>query len=116
MDTFTDAVFFNGLITTLDRMRPQAEAMAMLRDQAQRTAAPQWVRVIGGPSEFQFAEKRLPTLAEVNAAAAAACCAVPCGASPLVRRSQRAAGARPAIVLDGTRLRVRLLIRELQHE
>ncbi|MEO0410025.1 MAG: amidohydrolase family protein, partial [Cyanobacteria bacterium P01_A01_bin.135] len=27
----------------------------------------QWVRVIGGWSEFQFAEKRMPTLAEINA-------------------------------------------------
>ncbi|MBM0745071.1 amidohydrolase family protein (plasmid) [Phormidium sp. CLA17] len=30
---------------------------------------PQWVRVIGGFSEFQFAELCLPTLAELNAAA-----------------------------------------------
>jgi len=29
----------------------------------------QWVRVIGGWSEFQFAEKRMPTLEELNAAA-----------------------------------------------
>jgi len=46
-----------------------SDAMAMLREQAQRTPAPQWVRVVGGFSEFQFAEKRLPTLDEVNAAA-----------------------------------------------
>jgi predicted amidohydrolase YtcJ len=46
-----------------------ADAMAMLREQVQRTPAPQWVRVVGGFSEFQFAEKRLPTLAEINAAA-----------------------------------------------
>jgi predicted amidohydrolase YtcJ len=46
-----------------------ADAMAMLRAQAQRTPAPQWVRVVGGFSEFQFAEKRLPTLAEINAVA-----------------------------------------------
>jgi predicted amidohydrolase YtcJ len=46
-----------------------ADAMAMLRAQVQRTPAPQWVRVVGGFSEWQFAEKRLPTLAEVNAAA-----------------------------------------------
>lgn len=137
MTTFADAVFFNGRITTLDRARPEAEAvavkdgvvvqtgstasllrhagpqtrrvdlqlrrvvpglndshthliraglnynmelrwdgvptladaMAMLREQAQRTPAPQWVRVVGGFSEFQFAEKRLPTLAEINAVA-----------------------------------------------
>jgi predicted amidohydrolase YtcJ len=46
-----------------------AEALAMLRDQARRTPPPQWVRVIGGWTEFQFAEKRLPTLAEINQAA-----------------------------------------------
>ncbi len=41
-------------------------ALAMLRDQARRTPPPQWVRVIGGWGEFQFAEKRLPTLEEIN--------------------------------------------------
>ena len=44
-----------------------AEALRMLREQARRTPAPQWVRVIGGWSEFQFAEKRMPTLEEINA-------------------------------------------------
>lgn len=46
-----------------------AEAMAMLRAQVERTPPPQWVRVVGGFSEHQFAEKRLPTLAELNALA-----------------------------------------------
>jgi predicted amidohydrolase YtcJ len=46
-----------------------AEALAMLRDQARRTPPPQWVRVIGGWTEFQFAEKRLPSLEEINLAA-----------------------------------------------
>lgn len=46
-----------------------AEALRRLKEQAQRTPAPQWVRVVGGWSEFQFAEKRLPTLDELNAAA-----------------------------------------------
>jgi predicted amidohydrolase YtcJ len=45
-----------------------ADAMRMLAEQARRTPAPQWVRVIGGWSEFQFAERRMPTLAEINAA------------------------------------------------
>ena len=44
-------------------------ALAMLKEQAQRTPPPQWVRVIGGWSEFQFAENRMPTLEEINAAA-----------------------------------------------
>jgi predicted amidohydrolase YtcJ len=42
------------------------DALKMLKDQADRTPAPQWVRVIGGWSEFQFAERRMPTLAEIN--------------------------------------------------
>ena len=46
-----------------------ADALRMLKEQAQRTPAPQWVRVIGGWSEFQFKERRLPTLDEINAAA-----------------------------------------------
>lgn len=46
-----------------------ADALRLLRDQAERTPAPQWVRVVGGWSEFQFAERRMPTLDEINAAA-----------------------------------------------
>ena len=46
-----------------------ADALRMLREQAARTPAPQWVRVIGGWSEFQFAERRMPTLEEINSAA-----------------------------------------------
>jgi predicted amidohydrolase YtcJ len=46
-----------------------ADALRMLKDQAERTPAPQWVRVVGGWSEFQFAERRMPTLDEINAAA-----------------------------------------------
>lgn len=46
-----------------------ADALAMLKEQAARTPPPQWVRVIGGWSEFQFAERRMPTLEEINAAA-----------------------------------------------
>jgi predicted amidohydrolase YtcJ len=44
-----------------------ADALRMLREQARRTPPPQWVRVIGGWSEFQFAERRMPTLEEINA-------------------------------------------------
>ena len=46
-----------------------ADALRMLKDQAARTPAPQWVRVIGGWNEFQFAERRMPTLNEINAVA-----------------------------------------------
>ena len=46
-----------------------ADALRMLREQAARTPAPQWVRVVGGWTEFQFAERRMPTLDEINKAA-----------------------------------------------
>jgi predicted amidohydrolase YtcJ len=44
-----------------------ADALRMLKEQAARTPAPQWVRVVGGWTEFQFAERRMPTLNEINA-------------------------------------------------
>jgi predicted amidohydrolase YtcJ len=44
-----------------------ADAMRMLKEQVRRTPPPQWVRVVGGWSEFQFAERRMPTLDEINA-------------------------------------------------
>ncbi len=44
-------------------------ALKMLQEQVARTPPPQWVRVVGGWSEFQFVEKRLPTLQELNALA-----------------------------------------------
>jgi len=46
-----------------------SDALRMLREQARRTPAPQWVRVVGGWNEFQFAERRMPTLDEINEAA-----------------------------------------------
>ncbi len=46
-----------------------ADGLRMLKEQAQRTPPGQWVRVVGGWSEFQFAERRMPTLDEINAAA-----------------------------------------------
>jgi predicted amidohydrolase YtcJ len=46
-----------------------ADAMSMLKEQAARTPAPQWVRVVGGWTKFQFAERRMPTLEEINEAA-----------------------------------------------
>jgi predicted amidohydrolase YtcJ len=52
-----------------DGVRSLADAMAMLRRQVAVTPPPQWVRVVGGFSEHQFAEKRLPTLEEINAIA-----------------------------------------------
>ena len=49
-----------------DGVRSLADAMRMLKGQVDRTPAPQWVRVVGGFTEHQFAEKRLPTLGEIN--------------------------------------------------
>jgi hypothetical protein len=46
-----------------------SDALALLKEQARRTPPPHWVRVVGGWSEFQFKERRLPTLEEINAAA-----------------------------------------------
>ncbi|MEV7773635.1 amidohydrolase [Kitasatospora sp. NPDC086791] len=45
------------------------QALAMLREQAARTPRGQWVRVVGGWSAEQFAERRLPTPTELNEAA-----------------------------------------------
>lgn len=50
-----------------DGVRSLADAMDMLRRQVAVTPAPQWVRVVGGFTEHQFIEKRLPTIAEINA-------------------------------------------------
>jgi len=46
-----------------------ADAMRMLRRQVEITPPPQWVRVVGGFTEHQFVEKRLPTIDELNAVA-----------------------------------------------
>jgi predicted amidohydrolase YtcJ len=52
-----------------DGVRSLATAMQMLKEQVARTPPPQWVRVVGGFTEQQFIEKRLPTLEEINAVA-----------------------------------------------
>jgi predicted amidohydrolase YtcJ len=46
-----------------------ADALRMLKEQAARTPPPQWVRVVGGWTEFQFVERRMPTLDEINTVA-----------------------------------------------
>ncbi len=51
-----------------DGVRSLKRAMEMLKEQTARTPEGEWVKVVGGWSEHQFAEKRLPTLAEINAA------------------------------------------------
>ncbi len=52
-----------------DGVRSLADAMAMLKRQIAVTPPPQWVRVVGGFTEHQFAERRLPTIEEINAVA-----------------------------------------------
>lgn len=49
-----------------DGVHSLSDALYMLKEQASRTPAPQWVRVVGGWSEFQFKERRMPTLDEIN--------------------------------------------------
>lgn len=46
-----------------------SDALRLLKEQAENTPAPQWVRVVGGWNEFQFVERRLPSLDEINKAA-----------------------------------------------
>ena len=52
-----------------DGVRSLATAMQMLRAQVAITPAPQWVRVVGGFTDQQFTERRLPTIEELNAVA-----------------------------------------------
>jgi predicted amidohydrolase YtcJ len=52
-----------------DGVHSLADAMNMLKRQVAVTPPPQWVRVVGGFTEHQFAEKRLPTIDELNAVA-----------------------------------------------
>lgn len=57
--------FFNTELRW-DGVRTLKRALAMLKEQAARTPKGQWVRVVGGWNAYQFEEKRLPTLAEIN--------------------------------------------------
>jgi predicted amidohydrolase YtcJ len=49
-----------------DGVRSLSEALRMLRRQVANTPPPQWVRVVGGFTEHQFVEKRLPSIEELN--------------------------------------------------
>ncbi|MEA5429171.1 amidohydrolase [Arcicella lustrica] len=51
-----------------DGVKSLKRALEMLKEQAQRTPEGQWVRVVGGWNEYQFEEKRLPTIQEINEA------------------------------------------------
>ena len=51
-----------------DGVTSLSTALQMLKEQAARTPEGQWIRVIGGWGAYQFEEKRLPTLEEINEA------------------------------------------------
>ena len=59
--TYTNEVRWDGVPSL-------AEGLRRVREQARRTPPPHWVQVIGGWTWAQFAEKRYPTLEEINAA------------------------------------------------
>ena len=63
------AGLFYNMELRWDGVPTLAQAMDQLKQQAERTPPPQWVRVIGGWNEFQFSEGRLPSLDEINRAA-----------------------------------------------
>ncbi|HWR92118.1 MAG TPA: amidohydrolase family protein, partial [Desulfobacterales bacterium] len=63
------AGLFYNLELRWDGVPSLAQALKQLKEQADRTPPPQWVRVVGGWNEFQFAEGRMPTLEEINKAA-----------------------------------------------
>lgn len=52
-----------------DGVKTLKRALQLVKEQAQRTPENQWVRVVGGWTEYQFEEKRKPTLEEINEAA-----------------------------------------------
>jgi predicted amidohydrolase YtcJ len=51
-----------------DGVKTLKRAMDMLKEQAARTPEGVWIKVIGGWNEYQFEEKRQPTLEEINEA------------------------------------------------
>ncbi|CAN5633292.1 amidohydrolase [soil metagenome] len=51
-----------------DGVKTLKRAMEMLKEQAARTPDGVWIKVVGGWNEYQFEEKRQPTIDEINAA------------------------------------------------
>ncbi len=49
-----------------EEVRSLAEGLKMIADQARRTPPGTWIRVAGGWHETQLAEKRMPTVAELD--------------------------------------------------
>jgi predicted amidohydrolase YtcJ len=59
---------FYNLELRWDGVESLERGLRMIREQAERTPEGHWVRVIGAWSPYQFREKRMPTVAELNAA------------------------------------------------
>ncbi len=59
---------FYALELRWDGVPSLERGLAMIQEQARRTPPGQWVRVVGGWSPYQFSERRMPTVAELNAA------------------------------------------------
>ncbi len=66
---FIRAGLYYNLELRWDGVPSLADALRQLKEQAHHTPPPHWVRVIGGWNEWQFAERRMPTLEELNKAA-----------------------------------------------
>ena len=49
-----------------DGVESLQRGLQLIRKQAMRTPKGQWVRVLGGWSPYQFSERRMPTVAELN--------------------------------------------------
>jgi predicted amidohydrolase YtcJ len=60
---------FYNLELRWDGVDSLQRGLEMIRQQAKRTPKGQWVRVIGAWSPYQFKERRMPTVAELNEAA-----------------------------------------------
>ena len=60
---------FYNLELRWDGVSSLRDGLDRIRRQAARTPEGQWVRVIGGWQPFQFEERRMPTIAELNEAA-----------------------------------------------
>ncbi len=63
------AGLFYNLELRWDGVASVSQALKQLKEQADNTPPPQWVRVIGGWNEFQFTEGRMPTFDELDKAA-----------------------------------------------
>lgn len=60
---------FYNLELRWDGVASIQRGLEMIAEQAQRTPDGQWVRVIGGWTPYQFVERRMPTVTELNVAA-----------------------------------------------